>query len=166
MATYLPKKGRRTLEIARAWLYRASNKSLLDILKTGIGAWIFSMSAAAVAGVSSVFEVLLTPFDVAASIMTTAIDALIVEPLRIVDSGRIITESALGLAELSIGILPSGTVDLGIATLPVTVVLVFGTFLAVAWLLSLTATSDTLPGMLLDNPLMDRFTDTPEDESD
>lgn len=121
---------------ASSLLDRAKGRSITGITKQGFGAWILAISASAIAGVQTVTDFLLFPFNLMIRITDQVMDSLILKPLTIVATGSETTAQAV--TEFSLFGLPLGT---GI---------VLATFAMIAWYVRRPSTSDLVPGTFTD----------------
>lgn len=118
-------------------LERARGRSLKSIWKQGVGAWLLTISTSAILGIQAIVELfLLTPVDIGIAVIQTSVESIILKPLGIVRTGADTTSGAV-----------EGTSILG---LPISVVVVLGTFFLVALYLRQRATSDSFVGSFTD----------------
>jgi hypothetical protein len=134
-------------------LDRARGKSFVDILTNAWGATVLGFVTAFIIGIQDVLSWLFFPFTAFIEIAQASIDGLFVGPLlRLPSAG--ITETIEGL---------QGTGLLGFPFSVGVLLLVFGiiaVFLAFGW------TSNFLPGVIMDNPIVSLLFNTPEEEAE
>lgn len=131
-------------------LDRAEGKTLGQIARQGIGGFLLSISTAAIAAVLTGIDFLLIPLEVTIDIIGTAINMLVLTPLRLLIPGLNVSAQNLG--------------QFGFLALPVSSAVALTTVLVFVGFLALGITGNL--GLILDNPLVDRLTGTPEEEFD
>lgn len=131
---------------------RAEGKTLAQLLKQGIGGWLLGVSVALIAGAQTVLEFLFLPFDIFIDLAGSSVSAFLLEPMDLPAAGYGITARALE----SLGI-AAGPVSTGIALFGIVIVLGY---------LALNITSNFLPGLIVDNVVLDFFFTSPEEEAD
>lgn len=119
------------------YIDRAKGDNLTDIAKRGFGGWLLSIAAAAIAGVQSLLQLLLTPVDLLVKLMQRSVGAFFLEPLGIIESGA--QASATGASEF------------GLFGLLVAVAIVLASFWMVIRYLQEDETTDVpMPGVAVD----------------
>ena len=122
---------------AESLLERSRGRSLKSITKQGIGAWLLTVSTSAILGFQAIVELfVLTPVEVLQRVMAQVATSLILEPLGVVERGAETSGEAI--------------TDLFLFGLPLSVVIVLGSFLIIALYLRERETSDLLPGTFTD----------------
>jgi len=118
-------------------LNRAEDRTLKSITQQGIGAWILTVSTSTILGFQAIVELFfLTPADVITTIIDNVAMALIIKPLSVVITGSETSAEAI-----------SNTYIFG---LPLSVVVVLGSFMLIALYLRERQTSDLIPGTFTD----------------
>lgn len=116
---------------------RAKGSSLTDIAKRGFGGWLLAIAAAAITGLQSMLELLLTPIRLLRDLMAASINAFFLEPLGIVIAGSNTTTA--------------GVREFGIFGLLVAVAIVLATFYLIIRYLQEAETTDVpIPGLVVD----------------
>lgn len=129
----------------------ASDVSTTEAVRRGFVSWILAVSFSVAAGLQTLFEFLFLPFEILIDVVGASVVAFILEPFGIVGAGADITAQ-----EISI---------FGIFALPASVVIALGTLTIVILYLRLEITSNIIPGLFVDNRLIDWFTTSPEEEA-
>lgn len=130
----------------------AEGRSLTSITVQGLGGWILSMWVSLIAGFQQVFELLFLPFKLMIEIAGEAVNAFILQPFGIVEAGAEITSREIVVFDF--------------LALPVSVIIALGTLLIVVLYLQFNITSNFLPGLFVDNRLIDLFFTSPEEEAE
>lgn len=131
-------------------LDRARGRSLTQLVVEGIGGTLLAISTAIIMAILAGAEFLITPLEQSVRGVVAAFDQLVIGPLGLTDFGLIV--SAQELPAFGIFALP---VSAGVALATVGVFIGF---------LALGITGNL--GLIVDNPIVDRLTGTPEEEFD
>lgn len=129
----------------------ASSTSTTEALRRGLVSWILAVTFSIIAGLQTIFEFLLLPFTIGIEVVQFAVVSFILEPFGIVGAGADITAQ-----EISV---------FGVFALPVSVVIALGTLLIVVLYLRLEITSNIIPGLFVDNRIIDWVSTSPEEEA-
>lgn len=138
------------------YIDRAKGRSIVEIIGNGIAGWILSMFAAMIAGFQTIFDFLFLPFEILIDVATASADAFIIGPFDLVGIGTDVSATAIRALEGFAGLIG----------LPVAVVVVLGTLLIVITYLQLGTSSNLLPGLFVDNRVVDFFFTSPEEEAE
>lgn len=130
----------------------ASNTSTTEALRRGIVSWILAVTFSIVSGLQTLFEFLLLPFTIGIEIIQASVVTFILEPFGIVPAGADVTAQ-----EISV---------FGVFALPLSVAIALGTLVIVVLYLRLGITSNFLPGLFVDNRIIDWVTTSPEEEAE
>jgi hypothetical protein len=129
----------------------ASDVSTTEAVRRGFVSWILATSFSVAAGLQTVFEFLFLPFDILIDVVAASATAFILEPFGIVGPGADITSQSIDI--------------FGIFALPASVVIALGTMTIIVLYLRLEITSNIIPGLFVDNRIVDWFTTSPEEEA-
>lgn len=131
-------------------LDRARGRSLTQIAVEGIGGYLLALSTSAIAGLQAVFDFLFAPVVLAVDVLEAGMTQLIIRPLGLTDFGLAVSAQALP--------------QFGFLALPVSSAIALLSVLILIGFLALGITGNF--GLVLDNPVVDVFTTTPEEEFD
>lgn len=136
----------------REFIAQASGyESLAQLIRDGIGGTILATFTQAIRAVGAVASLLLVPFVLLVDVARESVNNFILVPMGIVPIGADVTAG-----ELSV---------LGLFALPVSVVIALGTFLIVILYLQWRITGNIIPGIFVDNRLVDFIFTSPEEEA-
>jgi hypothetical protein len=135
----------------RELLDRAEGKSAGEIAAEGLGGFVLAISVAAITGLQTVVEFLLLPLDLLTQAGIASVQNLIIRPL--------------GLTGPALAITADGLQVFGLFALPVSVVIIILTLIIVVGAAAIGWTG-WLPGTVLDNPVLNFFFATPEEEEE
>lgn len=125
---------------ASGLLSRARGRSLTQIAKQGFGGWLLAVSTAAITGLQTFLDLLLTPIDLMLQLANASVNAFFLEPFGIITEGS--EASAQGVAEF------------GVFGLIIAVLVVLGSIFIIAQFLERQDTTDVpIPGLLIDPPI-------------
>lgn len=130
----------------------AEGRGITEIAVQGIAAWLLGAFLSLIAGFQSVFEFLFLPFVILADIAVASANAFIIEPFQLTRFGLFASAQAIG--------------EFGIAGLPVSVIVVLISLFIVLVFLQFPITSNLLPGLFVDNRIVEFFFTTPEEEAE
>lgn len=131
----------------------AEGRTTGSIVQQGIAAWMLSIFLSLIAGFQSVFEFLFLPFELLIDVAVASVDAFILTPFGLTRIGFIASARAI-------------LANFGLAGLPVSIVIALVSLLIVLAFLQLPITSNILPGLFIDNRLVEFFFTTPEEEAE
>lgn len=123
-----------------------------DALRRGLVTWILATVFAVVSGLQDIFNFLTLPFRFFVDISFAAIDAFILTPFGLTSVGAEITGQELDV--------------FGVLALPISVVIALSVLFLVILYLQFEITSNILPGIFVDNRLIDFIFTSPEEESE
>lgn len=129
----------------------ASDTSVTEAARRGVVSWILAVTFSIITGLQTVFEFLIMPFTIGIEVVQAAVISFILEPLGIVGAGADVTAQ-----EISV---------FGVLALPVSVVIALGTLFLVVLYLRIEITSNIVPGLFVDNRIIDWVTTSPEEEA-
>lgn len=128
----------------------AEDKSLTEIARQGIGGYLLALSLAFISTVQAVIDFLLLPFTLGIDVGTAAVEQLIIRPLNLTDFGLFVSAQELP--------------TFGIFALPISSGLALFTIGIFIGFLALSFTGADPTSLVLDNPIVDFFFETPEEE--
>lgn len=130
----------------------AEGRTVTGVAVQGLTAWIIGISLSIIAGFNQLFEFLFLPFRILIDVAVASANAFIIEPFQLTRFGLFASAQAIG--------------EFGIAGLPVSVIVVLTSLFIVLVYLQFGITSNLLPGLFIDNRLVDFFFTTPEEEAE
>jgi hypothetical protein len=126
---------------AMSYLNFAEGKSITQLAKQSVGAYIATVGAAVGTSTQWLFNLLvIVPAEVMTDIVDAAGEAFFEDPLTVISSGATDTGDAVG--------------EFGILALPVAAAVVLGTYYMYIRYLREEETSNLIPGMVSDIPLV------------
>lgn len=131
---------------------QARGRPLSTIAVSGIGGALLAWALGLVQTIQTLFSFILLPFELLIDVAAESVSAFILEPIGLVGVGADITAGELDV--------------FGLFALPVSVVMALGVLFIVILYLQFQTTSNIIPGLFIDNRLIDFLFTSPEEEAE